>query len=96
MQAGTPVIVSSRGGAIEIVDDGQGRVVDPFDTPALAASIRGLLDDKSVRDLLGAAGRKRAAAFDWDVISAAYRSVYRSAVGARRWPRRQLQAGGPG
>ncbi|QYF87656.1 glycosyltransferase family 4 protein [Brevundimonas sp. PAMC22021] len=46
MLAGTPVIATRAGGAIELVEDGEtGRLVAPGDPEALAAAIGALVDD---------------------------------------------------
>jgi glycosyltransferase involved in cell wall biosynthesis len=45
MMAGTPVIASAAGGAMEIVEDGTGVLVPPGDVDALAAAIRRLIAD---------------------------------------------------
>ncbi len=83
LRAGLPVVVSSRGGATEIVTAGrEGLVVDPCDTEALAQAIGRLLGDKALQAEMGARGRERATAFEWSRISAQYRSVYRSVLSA--------------
>ncbi len=93
LRAGTPVVVSDRGGAGEIVDAGQGLLVDPTDTSALAASISRLLGDPSLRERLAYSGRLRAKAFGWEGITLQYESVYESVVQARRPRRRLLRTG---
>nr|WP_269205203.1 glycosyltransferase family 4 protein [Motilibacter aurantiacus] len=84
-RAGTPVVVTSRGGAGEFVQDGRtGRVVDPEDTSALADAVAGLLDDPALRASFAAAGRARLPEFSWDRLRAEYEKVYASAAAARR------------
>jgi len=57
---GKPVIVSNVGGLPEVVDDGvTGIVVPKEDVPEVSAAIKRLLDDKTLRNLMGEAGRKR-------------------------------------
>jgi phosphatidylinositol alpha-mannosyltransferase len=58
------------------------------DAVALADRLAALLDDPSRRTALGAAGRARAATFDWPVVASAVLQVYRAAVAAdpRRVP----------
>ena len=74
LRGGSPVVVSSRGGANEIVTDGrEGLVVDPYDAPALAAAIERMLDAPPTTDVLHA----RAAEFSWDAIAERYRELYR-------------------
>jgi glycogen(starch) synthase len=87
LEAGQPVVVSSRGGASEIVRDGnEGLVVDPLDPAALASAISRLLDDSSLRKRLSAAGRSRARDFAWETITDRYVALYREAVGRRQDP----------
>ena len=82
-RAGVAVVATNRGGAPEFVGDGQdGVLVDPFDTPALTAALDRLLADPVERQRIAAAGRARVGDFSWPRIAAAYRSVYRSVVGA--------------
>ena len=61
LAAGRPVVATRLGGAIEVIDDSCGVLVDP--TPeAVAAALAGLLDDPGRCAALGAAGPERAAA----------------------------------
>jgi glycosyltransferase involved in cell wall biosynthesis len=83
LATGHPVIVSSRGGAPEVVRDGEdGLVVDPFDSPALAAALARALDDDALRAHLQVSGPARVAGFGWDGIVERYLQVYRRAVAA--------------
>lgn len=76
--AGCPAVVSSRGGACEIVrHEREGLVVDPFDTAALASSICRLLDDEDLRSRFAEAGRLRAQHFAWSEVAERYRAIYR-------------------
>jgi len=84
LRAGVPVLVSSRGGAPEIVrDDRDGLVADPFDTTAMAEAIARLLDDEELRLRLAAAAVVRAREFSWTDIAERYREIYRDAVGGQ-------------
>ena len=58
--AGLPIVTSSFGGALEIVDEHCGLLVAPHDIDALAAALRRLLADASLRARLGQAARDRA------------------------------------
>jgi len=58
--AGLPVVTTAIGGAREIVDDTCGILVPPHDPSALAATLRRLIRDASLRTRLGAAGPGRA------------------------------------
>jgi glycosyltransferase involved in cell wall biosynthesis len=77
LRAGQRVIVSSRGGAPEIVRDGvEGLVVDPFKTDELARAIARLLTDGALGLRLSQAARLRAEVFAWRRISEVYRNIY--------------------
>jgi glycogen(starch) synthase len=85
LRAGCPTIVSSRGGATEIVRDGvNGIVADPCDTAALAQAIHRALSDEGLAAQLRHAGPTRAAEFDWRLIAAQYRDVYEHVTCAPR------------
>jgi phosphatidyl-myo-inositol alpha-mannosyltransferase len=93
MAAGTAVLASDLGAFRAVLGtddpDGPAGVVFPTgDAVALADRLAALLDDPSRRTALGAAGRARAAAFDWPVVASAVLQVYRTAVAAdpRRVP----------
>ena len=58
--AGLPVVACDAGGIREAVVDGEtGLLVEPEDPHALRQAIAALIDDDSLRDKLGAAGRER-------------------------------------
>lgn len=78
LRARRPVVVSSRGGAREIVRDGlDGLLADPEDVAGLAAAIGRLLDDELLAAALAASGAERVRTFAWDGIAARYRDLYR-------------------
>ena len=57
---GLPVVGSCFGGAGEVIDDGiDGFTVDPMDAPALTRALERLLHDASLRQRMGAAGRRK-------------------------------------
>jgi glycosyltransferase involved in cell wall biosynthesis len=61
MACGKPVIATTMGGIPEVVLDGEtGLLVPPGDAASLAESLARLFADPSLREQLGAAGRKRA------------------------------------
>ena len=77
LRACTPVVVSSHGGAPEVVhDERDGLVADPFDAQGLAAAVERLLDSGELRKRLTDAGRRRAEEFDWGRIVDSYRALY--------------------
>lgn len=77
LRAARPVVVSSRGGAKEIVrHEREGLLADPFDGAELAGAIARLLDDHELARQLAEAGRRRADDFDWAAIADGYRGIY--------------------
>jgi glycosyltransferase involved in cell wall biosynthesis len=77
MAAGLPVVATSVGGTPEVVDTSSGCLVPPRDPVALAAAIRRLAQDVSVRSTLGQAGRERVESrFTLDRMVEEYRRVY--------------------
>jgi phosphatidylinositol alpha-mannosyltransferase len=93
MAAGTPVVASDLDAFRLVLDDGRAGVLVQAGSPnALSAAIADLLDDPARRATLAAAGRQRAAMWDWSVVARRVLQVYRSAVAAD--PRRLRS--GPG
>jgi glycogen(starch) synthase len=79
LRARRPVVVSTHGGATEIVrDEREGLVADPFDPDALATAIARTLDEDALRERLTRAGVARVRGFDWPLIADRYRSIYQS------------------
>jgi glycosyltransferase involved in cell wall biosynthesis len=62
LAAGLPVVTTAIGGAIEIVDDTCGMLVDANDPPALAGALRRLIVDRPFRASLAAVAPARARA----------------------------------
>ena len=60
MYAGLPVVTSSIGGALEIVDETCGVLTAPGDADAVAGALARLITDAQRRDRLGQSGRRRA------------------------------------
>lgn len=83
LRAGVPVVVSSHGGAREIVrDERDGLVVDPLDVVAMATAIARVLDDGALARRLSDAAARRARDYSWGTISERYQAIYRDTVGA--------------
>lgn len=68
MARGTPVLAAERGALPEVVGDA-GFVLPHGAAAPWAAAVRTLLAEPGRRDALGAKGRARAAAFDWDATA---------------------------
>jgi len=77
LRAGRPVVVSSRGGAGEIIrHQREGLLADPLDVVALTDAIASLLDDRPRARRMAAAGSERVKDFDWSGIARRYRAIY--------------------
>lgn len=60
MASGVPVVASSQGGPLEIIEHGKdGFLVDPRDTVRLADQVLALLRDRGLQKRLGLAGREK-------------------------------------
>jgi len=70
MACGKPVVASKAGGLRDSIEDGvTGFHFPPDDANTLSEKINILLDDPSLREKMGRAGRERAVRlFDWDRI----------------------------
>jgi glycosyltransferase involved in cell wall biosynthesis len=60
LMAGLPVVATAFGGAKEIVDESCGVLVPPDDVHALAASLRLMIQGRTLRSALASAGPARA------------------------------------
>jgi len=88
MACGVPVVGSAVGGLLDtIVDRVTGLLVPPRDPPALAAGVRRLLDNPSLRSRMGAEGAARVRErYTWDQVARATLDVYgRVAAPQGRW-----------
>jgi rhamnosyl/mannosyltransferase len=83
MGCGKPVIASRLGGLPWVVEDEvTGLIVTPGDSTDLAAKMKRLMDDGSLRHRLGRAGREKfEREFPWPTIVAThYRPLFRAIV----------------
>jgi glycosyltransferase involved in cell wall biosynthesis len=80
MMNGTPVIATPLGGSSEYLGD-TGTYVPPNDPPALAVSIRSLLENRGLREDLGKKVRQRALQYlSWDAIAEQTIRIYQSVI----------------
>lgn len=75
MAAGSAVVASDLE-PFRSVADGAARFFPVGDSAVLAGAVIDLLGDPAARSRLAAAGRERAAGYDWSVVGGAYRDVY--------------------
>jgi glycogen synthase len=76
----TPVVAFDIPGLREVVPDGCGWRVPPFDVSELADRIRAACADPALAQAAGLAGRRFAAGFDWDLLADRQDEVYRSVL----------------
>ena len=80
MHVGTPVLISTGGSLPEITGDA-GLTFPPDDPAALAAAMRRLASDRSLREGLAARGRERAPLYTWRRAAEQTARVYEEALG---------------
>ena len=80
MARGLPVACSARGALAEVADDAA-LLFDPESEEQIAAAIERLLHDQAEADRLRAAGRERAAQFDWSATVAGTLACYERTLG---------------
>lgn len=75
-RAGTPLVMTNRGGAAEFMIDGEDALlVDPTDTEAFAATLHRALDPGR-REAMSCRGRERVQEFSWRRVAADYAAIY--------------------
>ena len=81
MACGLPVVASDIPGYRAVVEDGvQGVLVPPGDARALAAALKGLIEDEKRRSLMSKAALDRAAGYSWDNLVGGVEEAYEEAV----------------
>ncbi len=89
MSCGVPVVATTGGALPEVVGrhEETGLLVPPDDSGALASAIGRLLEDRSLRVRLGAAGRDRVVQrFTWQVTAAGTAACYEALLAGRPLP----------
>ncbi|GAA3041731.1 glycosyltransferase family 4 protein [Actinokineospora globicatena] len=83
MAAGAAVVASDLDAFRRVLDDGRAGVLTPVGEPeGLAAGLRSVLADRSLRDTLVLEGERRVACYDWSVVAAQVLRVYDQAIAA--------------
>lgn len=77
MAAGLPVVASNIEGFAAVLTEGvEGTLVRPKDSVMLAEALLRLVDDRGLREEMGARGRERAQHFSWERVSRRVLSYY--------------------
>ncbi|MEO8285773.1 MAG: glycosyltransferase family 4 protein [Chloroflexota bacterium] len=85
MAVGKPVIASRIGGLPDLVNDSEtGFLVPPADPAALAAAMKRLLDDPSLREHMGQAGKLKVRQFFASTVVERIESEYRALLAEKR------------
>jgi glycosyltransferase involved in cell wall biosynthesis len=77
-----PVVASSVGGLVEVVQGG-GKLVPPGDEAALEGALRDLSHNPALRQQLGAHGRRAMLALSWERAATEVEAVYRACLHPR-------------
>ncbi|QSB43497.1 glycosyltransferase family 1 protein [Tsuneonella flava] len=84
MACGVPVVAADATGASSLVDDGvTGYLVPPRDVAAYADKLQAYAEAPALRHAHGAAGAKKAEAFEWDAINQAVADTYLRVLAAK-------------
>ena len=82
-RAGTALVMTNRGGAVEFAHDGRDALlVDPLDPDALVRALRRVTTDGALRARLAAAGHERVDEFSWSAVARSYAELFDGLVGA--------------
>ena len=76
----TPVVAFAITSLREVVPEGAGFAVPPFDVQAYADALERLCTDPDLAVAMGSAGRVFAAGYDWDALAARQAEVYRASA----------------
>jgi glycosyltransferase involved in cell wall biosynthesis len=82
MASGVPVVASNRGGPVEIIEDGKdGFLINPEETDTFAGRVIELLRDKSLRDKIAEAARKKVVEhFSVGKFTSEFQKIYREVL----------------
>jgi glycosyltransferase involved in cell wall biosynthesis len=78
--AATPVVAFAIPSLREVVPEGAGFAVEPFDVEAYAQRLLQVCTDAELALAMGSEGRKFAAGYDWDVLAGQQAEMYRTAA----------------
>ena len=78
--AATPVVAFAISSLREVVPEGAGFAVPPFDVQAFADRLEQLCTDPDLAVAMGSTGRQFAEDYDWDALAARQAEVYRASA----------------
>ncbi len=82
MAAGRPVVASSTGGIVDLVEDGvTGTLVAPGDAVALADALTSMIEDPAMAMDMGRNGLERVRAYTASAVAGQVEGLYRQAAG---------------
>ena len=82
MAAGRPVVASSSGGIVDLVQDGvTGILVPPGEPVALAKALTSMIEDPAMAMAMGRNGLERVRAYTASAIAGRVENLYRQAAG---------------
>jgi glycogen(starch) synthase len=82
MAAGRPVVASSSGGIVDLVEDGvTGTLVPPGDAVALADALTFMIEDPAMAAAMGRNGLERVRAYTASTVAGQVEGLYRRAAG---------------
>ena len=84
MSCGLPVVATDVGGVREYVDEHCAILVAPGDSQGMACAVLDLIGDRSRRERMGLASRRRALSFDWARVAERQLDVYREVLAQPR------------
>jgi len=88
MAAGVPIVASAIEGYSAVVrHEVEGLLTPPSDSAAVASAVARILEDPSLAQRLGEAGRRRAQQYAWATVTRDIEQAYDEAVAAGRYGR---------
>jgi len=84
MSCGLPIVATDVGGVREYVDEDCAVLVEPGDSQGMVRAVMDLIGDRSRRERMGRASRRRALVFDWARVAERQLDVYREALAQPR------------
>jgi phosphatidylinositol alpha-mannosyltransferase len=85
MALGKPIVATNIDGYASVVTDGeQGLLVPPYDAPRLAQALMTLMNDKKLREQMGAKGKLKAKEYSWEHVGQRVFDYYNQVIDKNR------------